>query len=140
MPIDIEGWIEAKDTKTSEWVGVESISPFLIFAGLESDYIFGITKVRRAESVAASRGLPEDISQEIKDNIDSWREFEKEEENFSFDELFGFSYITYEEVLKIELVSKTENNGWSKVFDVMKVMCDDGVKPENIRVVVWAIR
>lgn len=140
MPIDIEGWIEVTSHKVHEWDGVDNISPYLISAGAESDYLFGITKVPRAESVAANRGLPEDISKEAKANLDSWKDFEKEESNFSFDELFGFSHISYNEILERDLVNKIGNDyGWCKVFDKMKSIVDGGVEPENVRVVVWAL-
>ncbi len=140
MPIDIEGWIEVKNLDTPEWVGVDGISSYMIFAGKESDYIFGITKIPRENSLAANRGLPEDISNETKEHLDGWREFEKEESNFSFEELFGFSYITYAEILKMKLPEKIgDDNGWCKVFKKMDSLVSDKTKPENIRVVVWAI-
>ena len=139
MPIDIEGWIEVRNTETQKWNGAQSISSYMIYAGEESDLLFGITKISRAGSIAANRGLPEDISQETKENLDGYREFEKEESNFSFDELFGFSYITYEEILKHDLVQKFRNGiGWDLVFGEMESIRKNTVKAENIRVVVWA--
>ena len=139
MSIDIEGWIEVKNIKTQRWDGVQNISSYLIFAGDESDQLFGITKIPRAEPIAANRGLPDDLSQEAKDTIAGYREFEKEESNFSFEELFGFSYISYKEILKHDLVNRFDHEiGWSKVFSRLKSIQEDAVSTEDIRVVVWA--
>ncbi len=140
MPIDIEGWIEVKNQEARGWNGVADISPYLIFAGVDSDYVFGITKIPIGNSIAADRGLPEDISPEARATLDSWREFEKEESNFSFEEIFGFSYISYLEIQRMNLDEKVKNNcGWRRKKEKMKSMSNDCTKPENIRVVVWAI-
>jgi hypothetical protein len=139
MPIDICGWIEVKNPNTAIWDGVEDILSYAIFAGSESDYLFGITKRPRVEAVAANRGLPADIGSETKYDLESWKDFEKEESNFSFDELFGFSFLTYDEIIRKGLEDEIgSENGWCKVFDKMKSVLADGIKPENIRVVVWA--
>jgi hypothetical protein len=66
MPIDIEGWIEVKNTDSQKWLGKESLSEYLIMADSNSDYIFDITKIPRLEPVAGSRGLPKDVSTLIK--------------------------------------------------------------------------
>lgn len=121
-------------------MGLKIYQLISFFAGAESDWLFGITKRSSQMSVAANRGLPNDISIETRQSINSWREFEKEESNFSFEELFGFSHITYEEIMRLELANEEPNNdGWSKVFDKMHFFYMQGNLPTDIRVIVWAI-
>jgi len=140
MSIDIEGWIEVKNEQNIYWEGIENISTYLIFAGEESNYLFGISKISCKESLAGYRGLPGEISKEVAASLDRWRQFEKEESNFSFAELFGFSYLGYDEVLEHNLIEVVGNDcGWRRVFDKMREIEANGHKAGNIRVVVWAI-
>jgi hypothetical protein len=111
----------------------------MIMADANSDYIFGITKIQRLNSVAGNRGLPNDISSQVATNIEDYREFEKEETNFYFDELFGFSFIIYDEVLKYELHDKLDKHSkWLDVFETMNKYFVKGYSANNLRVVVWA--
>lgn len=140
MPIDIEGWIEVKKTDSENWVGVENISSQLIFAGADSNYLFGITKISKVSPVASNRGLPNDLSEEAKSNLEEWKAFEKEESNFSFDELFDFSFLTYSEVAEQKLASKINGCcGWERVFEKMETFANGLAARDNVRVVVWAM-
>jgi hypothetical protein len=139
MPVDVEGWIEVKRNDSSTWVGKIPLNDFFIPGDSNSDYIFGITKHPTLDAVAANRGLPDDISSQVENTLDSYREFEKEEKNFSFDELFGFSYMTYSEMLASNIsVNIDSSSDWVRVIESMSQLQKEGYKEENIRVIVWA--
>ena len=65
------------------------------------NYLFGNSKFRTPEnSIFGELGLLNDVSKEVILDLDSIKKFAKEENNFSFDELFGFSYVLYNQLQK----------------------------------------
>ena len=139
MTIDIFGWIEVKNKNGSHWEGVESISRYVACASQDSAYIFGISKMAISDSIAGYRGLPTDISAEVKAFMDSVKEYEKDETNFNCEEFFGFSYLGYDEILKNDLETYNGSDlGWSRLFAKMHKINKRSHNAEDIRVVVWA--
>lgn len=140
MSIDIDGWIEVKNPDSEEWLGEKRLLDYMIVADANSDYMFGITKVSTLNPIASNRGLPEDVSAQVKIDLESYGEFGKDENNFSFDELFGFSFITYSEIIALEVPNNIEDTSqWVSVFETMKLLQNAGNEAENIRIIVWAI-
>ena len=137
MPIDIECCLEVKES--DEWVGNNELSELNIFANGDSDIIFGISKLPSNISMAGNRGLPSDISVYTSQLLGSYRKFEKEENNFSFHELNGFSYLNYSEVLTMNLHEHIDESSiWFKVFNLMKLKTLKGYTKDNIRIIVWS--
>ena len=137
MPIDIECCLEVKES--DGWVGNNELSELNIFANGDSDIIFGISKLSSNISMAGNRGLPSDISVYTNQLLDSYRKFDKEEDNFSFDELNNFSYLNYSEVLTMNLHEHVdESSVWLKVFNIMKFKALKGYTKDNIRIIVWS--
>jgi hypothetical protein len=142
MGIDIEGFIEVRHDSENDtlrkWVGLVPVSPFIGCSDADSDILFGISKVSNCECpIAPNRGLPSNTSKEVTDLLDSWKEFEKEDSNFSFDELFGFTHITFKEFNDLKVFTKLEGTQWCTIFKLMDTV-NDRFKAENIRLVVWA--
>jgi hypothetical protein len=142
MGIDIEGFIEvrydAENEVLTKWIGLIPISPFIDCTDADSALLFGIRKAGVFDPpIAADRGLPSDYSQEVNCLLDSWRNFEKEESNFSFDDLFGFTHISFKEVIDLEVTGKLEGHQWSTIFKLMSAV-NDRFRAENIRLVIWA--
>ena len=139
MTIDICGWIEVKNENSLDWEGKVNILEYLITTDIHSSEIFGINKYSESKSIAGYRGLPEKTSKAVEEDLDSYREFEKVESNFSFEELFGFSYLTYDEILSLNLIEQIEKqSGWFNVFELMALLHRQGFDRKNVRVIVWA--
>ena len=143
MGIDVEGYIEIRYSDNDNevlgaWQGVVNISPLISHADVDTDNIFGISKHRSCpDPVAANRGLPQFPSQLVTLALDDWREFEKKESNFSFDELFVFTYISLQEIESHDLDKNLDGSQWEIVFDIMRTL-GKRFSPKNIRVVLWA--
>lgn len=139
MPIDIEGWIEVRDKASNRWTGFEPIGKYMIMADSNSDYLFGISKIKLAKPIFGARGLPNDTSAEVEQYLNEYREFEHIESNFSFDELFGFSFVGYRELTESAAFGGVEeSSGWCKVFRFMDGLLESGHDSNDIRLVVWA--
>ena len=136
MPIDIECVLEVKGSDI--WVGTDELNNLSIFAGADSDLIFGINKVPSLDSIAGNKGLPSDISNYTNQLLDSFKEFGKKENNFN---LFGFSYLSYFDVLNMNLFNHIDESSiWYKIFNLMELQKTKGYKEQNIRIVVWSHR
>jgi len=145
MGIDVQGFIEVRyDSENdllSKWKGLIPISSLVVHCDVDASVLFGISRDGFCKNpVASERGLPTDASLAVLEALESYREFEKEESNFSFDELFGFTFLNYQEILDSDLIKKLDGNQWKTVFSLMKVLHKSGIyEAVNIRLVVWAI-
>ena len=83
-----------------------------------------------------NKGLPSDISNYTNQLLDSFKEFGKKENNFN---LFGFSYLSYFDVLNMNLFNHIDESSiWYKIFNLMELQKTKGYKEQNIRIVVWS--
>jgi len=83
----------------------------------------------------ADRGLPSDLSEETKKALESYNELG----NFSIDDLFGFTYALYSEILESNIIAEVRTHSqWRNIFTLMHELSMDGFDSSEIRVVLWA--
>lgn len=96
MGTDIHGWIETRDLDDEKWI---AITP-LFFPLDNRNYdifgsLFGVRNLAGFRPIASARGLPEDCSDEVR------QDFEKANAAFPA-EFFGATWITWSEIKAID--------------------------------------
>lgn len=128
MATDIQGWVEIYDAEDNLWDGVIAASSLM-----ERDYrVFGILFGVRgrpndiAAAVANARGIPENISPQLKAELTAW------------EHIVSPSWITWEEIQPIDWNALQCQlwPDWKLLFELMSLIAQRyGAK--NTRLVVW---
>ena len=141
MPYDVSGWIEILWDYTLEdeiqvWCGVINLNRFVLDGDMISNLLFGLAKRPVENAYFADRGVPQDCSNYVAEEIRSNEEFIVQYGEGDF----AHTYALWSEILEhLEEARKTESysSEWEIVFSLVEELCRDKFKPEWIRFVVW---
>jgi hypothetical protein len=143
MSFWIEGWVEIARAETTEphsWQAVVRLGPLVNVADLVSESLFGLSKrVVSGEfdinPVAANRGVPGNVSTEVKRDVDAIAEHERE---FGNGEFAGFTWARWSEVRSALSEDELSNSQWGLVFELIRRISERlQLSDEQVRVVVW---
>lgn len=124
MGTDIDGWIECREAKTRDntaWSPVMKLG----FAYFGRDYqafglLFGVRKLASVEPIAANRGLPSDVSPQVKEEASS-------------SGLHAHSWISWQELKRCEWKGDVH---WQALMNILAILAElHG--DEHVRLVVW---
>jgi len=123
MGTDIDGWIECRRRLIDEetWEAVMKLG-FVYFG---RDYnafgqLFGVRNTKSTQSIAAKRGLPDDVSPPVKEEARGAG-------------LFAHSWISWQELQQSNWKGDTHWQALRKILEVFAGLYGD----ENVRLVVW---
>ena len=148
MPYWVEGWIEIVwdfEKEHKEWSGVIDLNRFCLVGDDIADKLFGLTKHPCDDPYFAKRGVPQDCSKYVADDV---------KRNKEFIEKYGEGYINHTWALWSEILpylndlkeyNIDESAQWETVFGMVQELCKkregwmsrDRFKPEWIRFIVW---
>jgi hypothetical protein len=120
MGTDIDGWIECKQVSEA-WTPAVALGAVYLGRDYQAfGKLFGVRNIANIQPIAAKRGLPEDVSQQVKKDA-------------MYSGLYAHSWIAWQEL-------KENNWGvdryWEAMVKVLEILADlHG--DENIRLVVW---
>ncbi len=117
---DIYGWVETYD---DEWDGIIKASHLMYRDYYVFGALFGIRRLGLTPA-AERRGLPEDSSREVKDDLKSW------------DKIAAPSWITWQELQSVAWDEHPPHDWWLLLFKLMQDLADRWGS-ENVRLVVW---
>lgn len=142
MPFDIEGWIEVKyyadptDATEDIWVGVIVIDS-LVRNDTVSEKLFGLSKRCVAygytiESLAASRGLPPNLSGHMKMDLEQIAQLEQEYGDCGCG---GMTHVYWDEIRDFQFDEEEQKeSSWILVFDLMRRLAQ---KYSGVRLIAW---
>lgn len=123
MGTDINGWIEYRDVDFDSAVWFPAMKLEVVYVGRDYDtfgYFFGIKKWWKNQleyqPIAAGRGLPEDISSQVKNDVTG----------------FARTWITWHEIKNSDWKRDTSWDATARILEILGDLYGD----ENIRLVV----
>ena len=126
MGTDISGWVEIYDEEDDLWDGVIAASSLM-----DRDYqIFGILFGVRCQDhfspVAPARGIPENVSPQVEDELKDWQT------------IVSPSWITWAEIQIVDWKALEHELWleWKLLFDLMNLIAQR-YGAGNTRLVVW---
>lgn len=151
MPADVGGWVEVSRFGGAElagehaWQALLNITAYLDGVDEVAEILFGYSKrimrdEYRVAAMAKDRGLPDNPSDRVKEEIEQIRQFEQEHPKGEF---FGYSHIYLNEIKRVDwsafgIVEK--DSEWFSLFGLLdKLLEDHRFQAHKIRLVVWFI-
>jgi hypothetical protein len=149
MPIGTDGWIEVSRLDDSEleeefaWQALMNLSAYIDVVDEVTEILFGYSKrilggEYHLQAIAKDRDIPINSSEQVKQELESIREHEKE---YGQGEFFGYTHIYFHEIKQINWqhysLLETESD-WFTLFSLLDKLLDDNrFKAHKIRLVVW---
>jgi hypothetical protein len=148
VAIDIDGWIEVCRLQGVEcpeeyaWSGVVRLGALIDCTDDVSEHLFGFSKraIGGGEfvSVAASRGLPSNVSEPVVRDLERIRSHEAE---FGPGECRGYTFATWSEIQNARITpEQLSSSDWGRVFELVRSLGRCWNIPDHqIRFVVWYV-
>lgn len=134
MAYDIFGFVETCPQDLGAWVSAFSISEIVGHPDDFSNNVFGLSKFGQENAPLANRGLPVNVSLEVRDWISSMARFELEEGANCGDH--SHTHATVEEMKKFTVPS---GSAWQMVFaKIAELQRGSRYSDAEIRIVLWA--
>lgn len=142
MPYDVSGWIEVLWDWTLEeekqlWSGVINLDRFMLSGDIVSNMLFGLAKRPVEQALFLDRRIPDDCSDLVRAEVIKNNNFIAKygEGDFSHTYATWFEIKQYIEIIDIKDIAKSE---WKVIFNIVEILVENKIKPEWIRLVVWA--
>jgi hypothetical protein len=138
MTYDIFGWVEVakRSEDTGSWLAVLDLSEIVGHPDEFSRNVFGLSKwTQGVNAPFFERGLPENPSREVQDELASIAMLELEEwGDLGF---HGFTYATLEEIKRISIPS---GSSWDLLLiKISMLQLDSGYSDSEVRLIIWAL-
>lgn len=130
MAWNIDGWLEINETGDSDaWMVLVELDENLD-AGLDREYgilssFFGVKAKESEKAIAANRGLPENVSTEIRKHSDSCA-----------GSVHGHTWINYQEIVDSDCQTDSLCDSWKTILACMARLAEE-YGNENVRMVIW---
>lgn len=146
MPLETNGWIEYTPCFTLKernddhsWQTFMNIDSIVDHTDEITELLFGYSKriIRKEfdiDSLAKDRGIPNNATALVKQEMERIKAFEKEHGD---GEIFGYTFIYYDEIKNVT-PSIPADSPWGKLFKLIELFKTiKGLEDQQIRLVVW---
>lgn len=141
MPYDVSGWIEilwdhTLEDEKQEWSGVINLNRFCLSGDYLSSLFFGLAKSPAKEALFVNRGVPDDCSSHVAEEVRQNEDFIKKHGEGDF----GHTYALWSEIKPhLNNIDKKElaESEWKLIFEIINLFVKPQFQPEWIRFVVW---
>lgn len=123
MGTDAMGWVEVYDEEDDMWDGIICASTLL-----DRDYdafaiLFGVRNKNGLQAIAPQRGLPENLSPEVENDLKGWLP------------VAWPTWITWQEIKQVESKMVLWSS-WKLLFELMTLLAAT-YGDKNVRLTVW---